>query len=164
MTAATLIHRIFPSQFDNRFDGHRLALWLLGGLLALKLLMSTNSILNTASVAVGADGFPLESYGAAGARAVLMLFALTSLGQLMLAVLGLLALVRYRAMVPLVYTLLLLEHVARRTIVQAYAVDRSGGGSTGLYINLALLGLLTAGFALSLWPRTRRSPAATREE
>ena len=159
-----MLQRIFPNQFDNRFDGHRLALWLLGGLVALKLVMSINSILNTASVAAGADGFPLASYSVAAARAVLMLFALMSLGQLMLAVLGLVALIRYRAMVPLVYAVLLLEHVARRLIVQAYDVDRSSSAPVGFYINIALLGLLTAGFALSLWPRTRRSSAATLEE
>ena len=159
-----MLQRIFPHQFDNRFDGHRLALWLLGGLVALKLVMSSNSILNTASVAAGADGFPLESYSVAAARAVLMLFALMSLGQLILAVLGLVALIRYRAMVPLVYAVLLLEHVARRIIVQAYDVDRSGSAPVGFSINIALLGLLTAGFALSLWPQTRRSSAATLAE
>ena len=159
-----MLQRIFPNQFDNRFDGHRLALWLLGGLVALKLVMSMNSILNTASVAAGADGFPLASYGVAAARAVLMLFALMSLGQLMLAVLGLVALIRYRAMVPLVYAVLLLEHVARRLIVQAYDVDRSSSAPVGFNINIALLGLLTAGFALALWPRTRRSSAATLAE
>jgi hypothetical protein len=42
-----------------------------------------------------------ESYSVAGARAVLMLFALMSLGQLMLAVFALVALIRYRAGWPL---------------------------------------------------------------
>lgn len=159
-----MLQRLFPNQFDNRFDGHRLALWLLGVLVALKLIMSINSIVNTASVARGGDGLPLEAYGAAGARAVLMLFALMSLGQLVLTVLGLIALIRYRAMVPLVYAVLLLEHVARRIIVQAYAVERTSSSPVGVYINIALLGLLTAGFALSLWLRTRPSSTATLEE
>ncbi len=95
-----MVERIFPKQIGDEYRGHRLALWLLGALLALKMVMSVNSIFNTAYVAVGADGFRLGSYGADGARAVLMLFALTALGQLALTILGVIVLMRYRGLVP----------------------------------------------------------------
>ena len=48
-----MLQRLFPDRIDNRFAGHRLALWLLGIHLALKLVMSVNSIVNTASIASG---------------------------------------------------------------------------------------------------------------
>ena len=95
-----MLDRLFPRQVDNRFDGHRAALWLMGLLVALKLVVSLNSIFNTASVAQGADGIPLDSYGVAAAREVLTLFALTALGQLALALVALAALIRWRALVP----------------------------------------------------------------
>lgn len=114
----TMLNRFFPKQVDNRFEGRRAALWLLGLFIALKLVMSVNSILNTASIATGGDGLPLDSFGPAAARTVLMLFALMSLGQLTLAVIALTTLIRYRAMVPFIYLVLLGEHVARRVIVQ----------------------------------------------
>ena len=76
------MNRLFPTQVDNRFEGHRAALWLLGLFVALKLAMSVNSLLNTAAVASGADGLPLDSFGSAAAQTVLMLFALLSLGQM----------------------------------------------------------------------------------
>ena len=117
-----MLSRLFPNRFDNSFDGYRAALWLLGLFVALKLVMSVNSILNTASVAAGADGLPLETFGPAAARAVLMLFALMSLGQLALAAIALTALIRYRAMVPFLFLVLLGEHLSRRLIVQSYAV------------------------------------------
>ena len=53
-----MLERLFPKQFDDQFPGKRPALWLLGFLIALKLVMSVNSIFNTASVASGADGIP----------------------------------------------------------------------------------------------------------
>ncbi len=144
-----MLERLLPRAIDNRFAGHRAALWLLGLYVALKLVMSLNSIFNTASVASGADGFLLESYGGEGARAVLMLFALVAVGQLALALVGVLALVRYRAMVPLVFLLLLAEHAARRVVVDSYAVER--GASAGFWVNVALAAVLVAGLSLSMW-------------
>jgi len=151
----SILGRILPRQVDNRLAGHPAALWLLGLFVALKLLMSVNSLLDTEAVAVGADGFPLDAYGPAGARAALMLFALLSLDQLVLALIALAALIRYRAMVPLIYVVLLGEQLARRFIVSSYAVPRTGSGPIGWYVNMGLLALLTLGLVLSLLPRRR---------
>ena len=153
-----MLSRLFPKQVDNRLGGHRAALWLLGLFIALKLLMSVNSIVNTAAVASGADGIPLDSFGAAAARAVLMLFALMMLGQLMLALIALTALIRYRALVPFVYLVLLAEQLARRFIVRSYAVARTEAATAGVYVNYALLGLLALGLVLSLLP-ARKTPS-----
>ena len=153
-----MLARLFPSQFDNRYQGWRTALWLLGLLLALRLVMSVNSIFNTEQVAAGADKFPLASYGGDGARAVLMLFALHALAELMIALVGVLALARYRAMVPFVFLLLSAEHVARRLIVQGYAIERSAPTTAAYVINYGMLALLLGGLLLSLIPaRKRRS-------
>jgi hypothetical protein len=156
-----LFGRLFPRQFDNCFKGFRPALWLLGLYVALKLVMSANSLVNTASVASGADGFMLESYGADGGRAVLMLFAMVVLGQLTLALLGLAVLLRYRSMAPFVFLLLAVEHIGRRLIVRDYAVQRAQEMPAGAYVNLALLALLLIGLALSLWrPARQAEPSA----
>jgi hypothetical protein len=149
----TIFRRLFPRQFDNRYHGYKAALWLLALFVALKLVVSLNSILNTASVAAGADGFPLESYGTDGARAVLMLFALDAVGQLMLALIGLAALIRYRAMVPFIYLLAVLEQVGRRTVIEGYAIERAGQPGGVSYVIFALLALLVLGMILSLLGR-----------
>lgn len=158
-----ILEQLLPRQADNRFAGHRAALWLLGLFIALKIVMGVNSIFNTQSVAVGADGIPLDSYGPAAARQVLTLFALTALGQLTLALVGLTVLVRYRSLVPFMFVVLLAEQIARRLIVQSYAVVRTDGGSTGLYINLGLMALLALGLLLSLIPARQPSPQAVKE-
>jgi hypothetical protein len=99
---------------------------------------------------------PLDSFGPAAARTVLMLFALLSLGQLTLAVIALTTLIRYRAMVPFMYLVLLGEQLARRFIVQSYAVARTESTPVGWYVNFGLLALLTLGLALSLIPTRQR--------
>jgi hypothetical protein len=153
---ASLVGRLWPKQLDNRFVGYRAALWLLGAYVAVKLAMSLSSIFNTAAVAGGADGIPLDSFGPAAAREVLTLFALVGLGQLTLAVLAASALVRYRAIVPLMFLTLLGEGVARRLIVQSSEPVRTVAGSGGFWINIGLLALLALGLVLSLLPRKDR--------
>lgn len=151
-----MLNRLFPRQADNRFEGYRAALWLLGLLVALKLVISVNSIFNTASVAAGADGIPLDSFGPAAAREVLLLFALMSLGHLFLELIALTALIRYRALVPFIYLVLLGEQLARRSIVQSYSVAGTESTAVAWYVNYGLLALLTLGLALSLIPARRR--------
>lgn len=148
-----IMKRLLPERFDDNFAGHRSALWLLGLIVVLKALMGGNSILNSTEVASGADGIPLDSFAPEAAREVLLLFELVGLGQLVLALLGAVALVRYRAMVPFVFLLLLAEQVARRLIVFANAIEPTRSFSPGFYINVGLLALLLLGLALSLWPR-----------
>jgi hypothetical protein len=147
-----MLNRLFPAHVDNRFDGHRAALWLLGLLIALKLVVSLNSIFNTASVAQGADGIALDSFGPAAAREVLTLFALTALGQLVLASIALAALIRWRALVPFLYLVSLVEQIARRFIVEAHDVARSASSPVAWYVTYGILALLALGLALSLVP------------
>lgn len=154
-----MLSRLFPSRADNQFEGLRPALWLLGFLIFLKLAMSLNSIVNTEAVAVGADGIPLASYGPAAARQVLLLFALLSLAQLTLSLIALTALVRYRALVPFIYLVLLGEQLARRAIARSYSAPGARMTDVAWYVNYGLLTLLAVGLALSLIPRRARSRA-----
>lgn len=147
-----MLERLFPSQVDNRFRGHRSALWLLGLLIALKLVVSLNSIFNTALVAQGADGIPLDSFGPAAAREVLTLFALVALGQLALAAIALAVLIRWRALVPFLYLVSLAEQLARRLLVESQDVTRAAASPIAWYVTWGVLGLLALGLALSLLP------------
>jgi len=150
-----VLDRLFPKQVDNRFDGRRSALWLLGLLIALKLVVSLNSIFNTALVAQGADGIPLDSYGPAAAREVLTLFALVALGQLILALVALAALIRWRSLVPFLYLVSLVEMVARRLIVETQGATQPAASPIAWYVTWGVLILLVLGLALSLIPARR---------
>ena len=133
---------------DNGYTGYRAALWLLGLFIAVKLAMSLNSIFNTAAVAQGADRIPLDTFEPEAARTVLTLFALMMLGQLALALIALVTLIRYRTLVPFVYLVLLGEQLARRIIVSGSVLPRAGDASAAFYVNCGLLTLLTAGLVL----------------
>jgi cytochrome bd-type quinol oxidase subunit 2 len=140
---------MLPRRFDNTYGGHRAALWLFAGVLLMKTGIALGTIFNGREAAQTADGIPLDSFGAAGAAAVVSMFAVWGLAQFVISTIGVLALVRYRAMVPLMFALLLFEHVARRLLFLALPIPRNGA-APGLAINLALIGVMVVGLALSL--------------
>jgi hypothetical protein len=150
-----MFNQLLPQRIDNTYRGYRLALWLFGLLLVLKVAMSLNSIFNGSTIASSADGIPLDTFTPAGAQTVISLFALLAFSRLVISLLGILALARYRAMVPLMLVLLLLEHLGRTLILQVLPIPRAGTppGST---INLVLLALMVIGLALSV--RLGKSP------
>jgi hypothetical protein len=121
----------------------------------MRVAMSVNSIFNGSDVASSADGIPLHTYTSAAAQTIVSLFALLGLSHLMICIVGIFALVRYRSMVPLMFALLLLEHLSRRLILKFLPIVRTGT-PPGLYVNLALLAVMIVGLALSL--RGRGNP------
>jgi len=148
-----MLERILPRRIGNTFLGHFLALWLFVPVLVFKTGIALGTIFNGRTAAQSADGIPLDRFGAAGAEAVVTLFAMWGLSQLVFSVLGVLALVRYRAMIPLIFVLLLLEHLARRAILFVMPIARTAT-APGFYVNVVLLALMVVGLALSLVGRS----------
>jgi hypothetical protein len=144
-----MLDRLLPQRVDNEYRGHKAALWVLAVIVFMKTAMSLNSIFNGRYVASSADGIPLDTYTPAGARAVVSLFAIWGLAHLTICALCVLVLIRYRAMVPLMFTLLLVEHLLRRVLLWTMPIARTGT-PPGLAVNLVLLALMAAGLALSL--------------
>jgi len=100
-------------------------------------------------VARSADGIPLDTFTPAGAQAVISIFALLGLSQFMICLLGVAVLARYRALVPFMFALLLLEFLSRRVILLVLPIVRTGT-PPGFFVNLVLLALMVVGLALSL--------------
>ena len=150
-----MVSLIFPKQIDNTFRGLWFAIWLLVPIVLAKTAMGANSVFNTRFVATSADGIPLDSYNAGAADAVLALFALLGLCQLILALLGIVVLIRYRAMIPLMYLLLLIQQVGSRLVLLVNPIARLGGVQPiGAAINITILVMLIIGFVLSLQSRS----------
>jgi hypothetical protein len=146
---------LLPERVDNDYRGLRLALWLFGLVVFMKLAIGVNSIFNGRSVASSADGIPLDTYTTAGAQAFVTQFALLGLSHFVMGLLCVLVLVRYRTLVPLMFALLLLEHLGKRLIFYFLPIARTGT-SPAFGINLVLLALMVAGLALSLRSRDDR--------
>ena len=144
-----MFNQLLPQRIDNTYRGHRLALWLLAALVLVKGGIGLATIFNGYPAATTADGIPLDTFTPAGAQAFVSLFAAWGLSQLMLNLIGVLALVRYRAMVPLMFALLLLEHLSRKLIFLILPIVRTDM-SPGFFVNLVLVAMMIVGLVLSL--------------
>ena len=157
---------LLPRQAGNDYRGLKSGLWILAVVLLLLAAMSANSIFNGEYVATKADGLPLGSYTAGGARVILMFYAMWGVTQLTVVAFGIVALARYRSLAPLAFLLLLAEQIMWRFVHHALPTTEQGGSGGSWFIH-GLLALTCIGFVLSLWqpatgPASRangRSPA-----
>jgi hypothetical protein len=152
MEGPVVLRRIFPKQFDNAYRGNQLAIWILVPVVLLEFTIGANSIINTRSVAMGADGIPLDRFDAEAATTVISLFALLGLCRVLFALQGLMVLIRYRAMIPFTYLLLLTLQLGSKVLLLLHPAIHSIGhnSATGSAVILALIAMLLTGFVLSL--------------
>jgi hypothetical protein len=144
-----MLDQLLPQHIGNSYRGHKLALWLFALVVFMKTSIGLGTIFNGHNVAITADGIPLDTFTPAGAQAFVSVFALWGLAQSMIGLLCILVLVRYRAMVPFMFLLLLLEHLSRKLILFVMPIERAGT-APGFFINLALVALMIVGLVLSL--------------
>jgi len=149
-----MLELLFPRTFDNSYRGQWLGRWLFLFVVLARLAIGINSTVNTRFVAVSADGIPLDRYGAAAADTVTALFAISGFFLLLLSSWGLLVFFRYRAMIPLMFVLLLLDQLARRVILFVHPIAKSGiaTANLGLAFVLLVFGATVIGLLLCLWP------------
>ncbi|HUG28590.1 MAG TPA: hypothetical protein VMK53_09880 [Gemmatimonadales bacterium] len=157
-----MLTRLFPEQIDNDHRGHVLAIWILALLAPIKLLQGANvaGLLGAGKsrhILETADRVPVSAFPAEAASHLVFLFAAWGLGVFVLGLLGIVVLLRYRAMIPLMYLLLLIEQVGRKTLSTVH-LDRpflSLAASPANLINWGFLSAIVIGLVLSLYGRRR---------
>ena len=154
-----MLDQLLPQRADNSYRGHRIALALFGLLLFMKAGISLGSIFIGHAAASSADGIPIDTYTPAGARTVVSLFALLGLANLVVCVIGAVVLLRYRSLIPFMFALLLAQQLGRKLVLQLLPIERTGT-PPGSAVNLAIMGALIVGLALSLWSQHRSRPVS----
>jgi hypothetical protein len=148
----TMLDHLLPRPIDNTYRGHKLAFVPFGLLVLLKLTIGVNSIFRGYAVMTTADGVPLETFPAAATQSLISLWALLGLSHVVIGLLCILALIRYRSMLPFMFALLLFQHLGGRLIVHYLPLVRTGAPPASI-VNLMLLALMIVGLGLSLWKR-----------
>ncbi|HEV2707784.1 MAG TPA: hypothetical protein VGV59_17830 [Pyrinomonadaceae bacterium] len=147
-----MFNQLLPQQLDNTYGGRRLALWLFALVVSVRIIQSVFIIFDGYSTVREADGIPLDTYPAAAAQTIVGLFALSGLYRLILSLLCVLMLVRYRAAVPFMFVVLLLNYLAAQLILRFVPLVRVGAPPAS-FVNFTLLALTAIGLLLSLWKR-----------
>lgn len=156
-----MMSRLFPKQFDNAYRGSWIAVWIFAPILLMKLVMGMNVAglnpwVSNRFVIERADGIPIDSFGAEAASVVMFLFASWGLGLLLLCLLGVAVVLRYRSMLPFALLLMTIEQVGRKAIALTQPIIKpevSDGISASALINYGLSAGLLIGLVLSLSDR-----------
>jgi hypothetical protein len=150
---------MFPTQIDNTYRGYWLALLFYVPIVLMKLVMGFNVAgfnpwISNLYILKDVDAVPFDTFGAEASSMLILFFASWGLGLLILSALGVLVLLRYRAMIPLMFLLLTVEQVGRVAFSKVlYPIVRTvevHGLSTGTLVNWGLTAGLLIGLALSL--------------
>jgi hypothetical protein len=150
-----MFEKLFPQRIDNAYRGSKIAIWLFGLVVAMKMTQSLAVIFNGYYTARNADGIPLETFTPAAAQAAVALFAQASLWRLTFCLMCVLVLVRYRSAIPLMFVLFVLNYLTSELILRFVPLVRTGT-PLGPTVNLILFALMVIGLALSLRsPRVR---------
>ncbi|MBV9570870.1 MAG: hypothetical protein JO056_06495 [Alphaproteobacteria bacterium] len=155
-----MLERIFPKAFDNTYRGHWLGIALFAPIVFVKAAQGVVSMLTPASTMAGADGIPLDRFNPIAADTAVEMFALLGMYLLVVPVIGAVALLRYRAMIPFLFLMLLAVQLGARTLNYLHPIVRvsaGGGQPIGLYVNLAVLALTVVGFVLSVSASSARA-------
>ncbi len=121
-----MFHKFFPQPIDNTYRGYKLALWLFGLVVGVTIIQGVFVIFNGYSTIMSADGIPLNTYPPAAAQTIVALWAQRGLSRLIISLLGVLVLVRYRSAIPFMFVLLMLNYLASQLIFQFVPVVRTG--------------------------------------
>ena len=140
--------RLLPATIDNVFRGPRAAVWLFVLVLIIRTGISAGSAFNSHQALQQADGIPLDTYGEAAATTVVAVFSALGESLLVLAVIGWVVLIRYRAAVPLMFVVFLVEHLARRAMFVWHPIAKTA--APGGLINMVVLAVMVVGTVVSL--------------
>jgi len=146
-----ILGRLFPAQIDNAFAGNRLSLWVFYLVTAVTLWRSQHHIFSQDGGAQSIASIPLDQYSAGAAATIIAIFAQWGLMQILLGLLMLLAAIRYKSMVPLLWLIVLMEWVGRGLIGQFKPVETIGT-APGQIGNLVIPVVALVMLVLALWP------------
>lgn len=144
--------RLLPACIDNRYRGHPVALWIFVLITLQKFAMSLTHLLKADGGAQSISTIPLDSYSPSAAQNIVGLFARMGLEQLIFAVILMLVLFRYRAMIPLMYVLIVALYLGSKVVAQFKPLVLAG--TSGVSTPMLVIAILSAiGLVLSLTGR-----------
>ena len=143
--------KLLPSPVDNQFRGIKLSQYAF-------LLITAATIVRSLIHVFAADGgaqsiatIPLTSYSGEAAAAVILMFSLWGLSQLLMGVVYLVVYIKYKSLIPAMYVLVIFEYAMRIVIGQMKPILTTGT-APGSIENWIMVPVCIVLLALSLIP------------
>lgn len=153
-----ILNKLFPRTIDNEFSGYKISLYLFYALTALTLWRSQHHLLSADGGAQSIATIPLDTFTEAGAMAVIGVFGLWGLSQLIIGIIYLIVSLKYRSMVPIMYLLMAFEYLIRATYIPMAKPVPTAGTAPGAVANLPWMIMAVVMLILSLMePKKKKS-------
>ena len=148
--------KLLPDVIDNQYQGLRIARY---AFLILTVATLVRSLIHVFAPDGGAQSIatiPLASYPGDAAAAVILMFSLWGLSQLLMGVVYLVVYLKYKALIPAMYVLMIVEYAMRIVIGQMKPIVTSGTapGSIGNWVMVPVCIILLALSLIKAKPRT----------
>ena len=148
------IRLLFPAQIDNRYKGHKVALWFFYLITAVTLWRSQHHLFAPDGGAQSIATIPLDTYSLEASSTIIGVFALWGLSQLIIGCLYVLAIFRYKAMIPLLYLLGVVEYLVRASFISSYKPVETVGNAPGAVANIPFIIVFSVMLILSIWSKS----------
>ena len=135
-----MLKNLFPKTITNNYRGAPIAKWVFVAITVLTIGRSLAHILLPDGGAQSIATIPLDDFTANGAAAVIHIFALWGLSQLMFGLLYALVLWRYQALIPLMWLFIMIEYGGRLllTFAKPFEIVGTAPGAVGNYVFIPL--------------------------
>ncbi len=145
-----MLQKIFPKVVDNSYRGHATAKWLL-------ILYVMKSFLAGSIHMFAADGgaqsiasITLDQFTQGGANSLITIFAMWGMEQVVIGLVGVVILLRYRSLIPMMTLVYVSEYLGRFAISFITPGVVSAHTPPGAVADLVLIPLTIVMFLLSL--------------
>ncbi len=108
-----MLEKLLPAQVNNSYRGHRLAKWIFIALTVITIGRSLTHMFAEDGGAGHIASVPLGSFTPQGASALITVFGLWGLSQLIIGLLYGIVLWRYQSLIPLMYLFFSFEYFMR---------------------------------------------------
>lgn len=146
---------LFPTTIDNQYRGNKLGYWLF---CLLTIILMARSLVHVFKHDGGAQSIatiPLDSWPIEAANTVIALFALWGLLQVVIAGIQIIAIVKYKALIPFLYLIMVLTQLGRMTIGEFKTVETAGTAPAAA-LSWYFLAIYTTGLVLSLIEKSNK--------
>ena len=142
---------LLPKQIDNTFSGKKISLWFFYLVTAVTLWRSQHHMFSADGGAQSIATIPLDTYTPAASSTIVGVFALWGLSQLIIGFIYLMACIRYKALIPMLYLLGIVEYGIRAFYIGGSKPIETVGDAPGALINLPFMLVFTVMLVLALW-------------
>lgn len=144
MMGVKLTEKILPRKITDNYSGNDIAKW---AFYALTIFTIIRSLIHTFAADGGAQSIatiPLDTYSAAAAATVILIFSLWGLSQLLMGLFYGIVSLRYKSLIPLMYCFMIVEYIMRIILGQLKPIETVGTapGGIGSYILVPVLIIL----------------------